>query len=91
MSGTVEEHKRVRRAARAIRDEVATESVDVAPNVSQYDAWTLDAVVHGSEDVSPEVLRELAVAGLTLQPTLSQAAHQHAASTVQRKSLPNNS
>jgi hypothetical protein len=45
MSCTVEERRRVRRAARAIRDEVATESVDVlAPSASQYGAWTLDAV-----------------------------------------------
>jgi len=63
MSCTVEERKRVRRAARAIREEVPTESVDVlAPSSSQYDAWTLDAVLCGTEGVPPEMLRELALA-----------------------------
>ncbi|RLM34406.1 MULTISPECIES: hypothetical protein [unclassified Haloarcula] len=83
MSFTVEERKRVRRAARAIRDEVATESVDVlAPSASQYDEWTLDAVLRNSEGIPPEILRELALAGLTLQPTPSQAEYQHVAATV---------
>ena len=72
MSCSVEECKRVRRAARAIQAEVATESVDVlSPSARQYNAWTLDAV-----------LRELALAGLTLQPTPSQAGYQHVAATV---------
>jgi len=83
MSCTVEERQRVRRAARAIRDEVATESVDVlAPSASQYDTWTLDAVLRDSESIPPEVLRELALAGLTLQPTPSQAEYQHVVATV---------
>jgi hypothetical protein len=83
MNCTVEERKRVRRAARAIRDEVATESVDVlAPSVSQYGAWTLDAVLRDADGVPPEVLRELALTGLTLQPTPSQAEYQHVAATV---------
>lgn len=82
MSCTVEERQRVRRAARAIRGEAPTESVDVlAPNASQYDAWTLDAVLRDIEGVPPEVLRELALAGLTLQPTPSQAEYQHVAAT----------
>ncbi|EMA13407.1 hypothetical protein C442_20766 [Haloarcula amylolytica JCM 13557] len=79
----MEERKRVRRAARAIQKEVSTESVDVlAPSASQYSEWTLDAVLRGSEGVPPEVLRELALAGLTLQPTPSQAESQHVAATV---------
>ncbi|WP_424005662.1 hypothetical protein ACOZ4I_20485 (plasmid) [Haloarcula salina] len=83
MSCTVEERRRVRRAARAIQEEVPTESVDVlAPNASQYDAWTLDAVLRGSEGVPPEVLRELALGELTLQPTPSQAEYQHVVATV---------
>jgi len=73
----------VRRAALAIQEEAATESVDVlAPNASQYDAWTLDAVLRDADGVPPEVLRELALAGLTLQPTPSQAEYQHVAATV---------
>ncbi|AUG49538.1 hypothetical protein BVU17_18330 (plasmid) [Haloarcula taiwanensis] len=83
MSCTVEERKRVRRAARAIREEVATESVDVlAPSASQYCELTLDAVLRDAEGVPPEVLRELALAGLTLQPTPSQAGYEHVAATV---------
>lgn len=83
MSCTVEERKRVRRAARAIREEVATESVDVlSPGASQYNAWTLDAVLRDCEGVPPEVLRELALTGLTLQPTPSQAEYEHVAATV---------
>jgi len=83
MSCTVEERKRVRRAARAIREEAATESVDVlAPSASQYGDWTLDAVLRDCEGVPPEVLRELALAGLTLQPTPPQAEYQHVAATV---------
>ncbi|EMA10239.1 hypothetical protein C436_18196 [Haloarcula marismortui ATCC 33800] len=73
----------MRRAARAIQEEVATESVDVlAPSASQYGAWTLDAVLRDAEGVPPEVLRELALAGLTLQPMPSQAESQHMAATV---------
>jgi len=83
VSCTVEERKRVRRAARAICEEVATESVDVlAPSASQYGAWTLDAGLRNAEGVPPEVLRELALAGLTLQPTPSQARYEHVAATV---------
>jgi hypothetical protein len=83
MSCTVEERKRVRRAARAIREVVPTESVDVlTPGASQYGEWTLDAVLRDAEGVPPEVLRELALAGLTLQPTPSQAEYQHVAATV---------
>ena len=79
----MEERRRVRRAARAIQEEVPTESVDVlAPSASQYDAWTLDAVLRDAEGVPPEVLRELALAGLTLHPTPSQAEYQHVTATV---------
>jgi hypothetical protein len=57
--------------------------VDVlAPSASQYGEWTLDAVLLGVDGVPPEVLRELALAGLTLQPMPSQAEYQHVAATV---------
>lgn len=83
MSCTVEERKQVRRAARAIRDAVPTVAVDVlVPGASQYDAWTLDAVLRDCEGVPPAVLRELALAGLTLRPTPSQAEFQHVTATV---------
>ncbi|MDS0222856.1 hypothetical protein NDI54_16035 [Haloarcula sp. S1AR25-5A] len=83
MSCTVEKRERVRRAAREIRDCVPTVAVDVvAPNASQYDAWTLDAVLHDTGGVPPEVLRELALAELTLRPTPSQAEYQHVTATV---------
>ncbi|MBX0296669.1 hypothetical protein [Haloarcula nitratireducens] len=83
MSCTVEEREQVRRAARTIQDAMPTAAVDViAPNASQYDAWTLDAVLRETEGVPPEVLRELALAGLTLQPTPSQAEYQHVTATV---------
>jgi len=39
-------------------------------------------VLRDAEGVPPEVLRELALAGLTLQPTPSQAEYQHVAATV---------
>jgi len=79
----VEKRERVRRAAREICDCVPTVAVDVvAPNASQYDAWTLDAVLQDTGGVSPEVLRELALAGLTLRPTPSQAEYQHVVATV---------
>jgi hypothetical protein len=79
----MEERKRVRCAARAIRDEVATESADMlSPSASQYNAWTLDAMLRDVEGVPPEVLRELALAELTLQPMPSQAEYQHVAATV---------
>lgn len=83
MSCTVEERKRVRRAARTIQEEVPTESVDVlTPSASQYGDRTLDAVLRDAEGVPPEVLRELALAGLTLQPTPSQVGYEHVAATV---------
>lgn len=83
MSCTVAKRERVRRAAREIRDCVPTVAVDVvAPNASQYDAWTLDAVLQDIDGVPPEVLRELALAGLTLRPTPSQAEYQHVVATV---------
>lgn len=83
MSCTVEQREQVRRAARAIRDVVPTVAVNVvAPGASQYDSWTLDAVLRDVDGVPPEVLRELALAGLTLRPTPSQAEFQHVTATV---------
>ena len=79
---TVENRKRVQRAVRTLRETVPTVLVETTPPVrSEYDAWTLDAVLRTS-GVPPEVLRELALAGLTLQPTPSQAKYQHVAATV---------
>ncbi|MBX0297568.1 acyl-CoA dehydrogenase family protein [Haloarcula nitratireducens] len=83
MSCTVDDRKQVRRAARAIRDSVPTIAVDVvAPNASRHDAWTLDTVLRDRESVPPEVLRELVLAGLTLQPVPSQAGYQHVVATI---------
>ncbi|WP_227015867.1 hypothetical protein [Haloarcula sp. JP-L23] len=83
MSCTVKQRDQVRRAAQAIRDAVPTVAVDVvAPNASQYDAWTLDAVLRSSDGIPSEVLRELAIAGMTLRPTPSQAGYQHVTATV---------
>jgi hypothetical protein len=43
---------------------VTTEPADVlAPSTSQYDAYTLDAVLRDTKGVPPEVLQELALAG----------------------------
>ena len=79
---TVENRKRVERAARALRDTVPTAVVETTPPVrSKHDAWTLDAVLRDTEGVPPAVLRELALADLTLRPTPSQAGHQHLVAT----------
>ena len=79
---TVENRQRVERAARALRETAPTAVVETTPPVrSEYDAWTLDAVLRDTEGVPPEVLRELALAGLTLRPTPSQAEHQHVVAT----------
>jgi len=79
---TVENRQRVRRAARALREMAPTAVVETTPPVrSEHDAWTLDAVLCETEGVPPEVLRELALAGLTLQPTPTQAEHQHVVAT----------
>ncbi|WP_227015897.1 hypothetical protein [Haloarcula sp. JP-L23] len=73
----------MRRAAQAIEDDVPAVAVDVvAPGASQYDAWTLDGVLRDCGGGPPEVLPELALAGLTLRPTPSQAEFQHVTATV---------
>ncbi|WP_049938405.1 hypothetical protein [Haloarcula marismortui] len=79
---TVENRQRVQRAARALRETAPTAVVETTPPVrSEYDAWTLDAVLRETEGVPPEVLRELALAGLMLQPTPAQNQHQHLVAT----------
>ncbi|EMA25169.1 hypothetical protein [Haloarcula argentinensis] len=79
---TIENRQRVRRAARALRETVPAVLVDTTPPVrSEHDAWTLDVVLQDTEGVPPEVLRELALADLTLQPTPSQSGHQHVVAT----------
>jgi hypothetical protein len=45
------------------------------------DLLFLDAALRETDGVPPEVLRELALAGLTLQPTPTQAEHQHVVAT----------
>jgi len=83
MSCTVEDRDRVRKAAQALRDCSATMSVDVIqPAQSQYDRWTLDAVLQVSDGVPPAVSRVVADAGLTLYPVPSQAACQPIVATV---------
>jgi len=78
MSCTVKDRKCVRRAAKALRDTAPTVAVDVvAPGASQYDQWTLDAVLRDVKGIPPEVLPELALAGLTLRPTPSQGEFEH--------------
>jgi hypothetical protein len=80
---TVENRQRVRRAARAVQETVPTAQVETIPPVrSEHDVWTLDAVLRDTEGVPPEVLRELALVGLTFQPTPSQAEYEHVAATV---------
>ncbi|WP_058992287.1 hypothetical protein [Haloarcula sp. CBA1127] len=79
---TVENRQRVRRAAQALRETVPTVLVETTPPVrSEHDAWTVDAVLRDTEGIPPEVLRELALAGLTLQPMPSQAGNQHVVAT----------
>jgi len=79
---TVENRQRVKRAARALRETAPTAVVETTPPVrSEHDAWTLDAVLRDTDGVPPGVLRELALADLTLQPTPSQAGHQHVVAT----------
>jgi len=79
---TVENRQRVRRAARALWETAPTAVVQTTPPVrSEHDAWTLDAVLRETEGVPSEVLRELALAGLTLQPTPAQNEHQHVVAT----------
>jgi len=64
----VENRQRVKRAARALRATVPTVLVETTPPVrSEHDARTLDAVLRDTESVPPAVLRELALADLTLR------------------------
>ncbi|WP_434531750.1 hypothetical protein ACODNH_21460 (plasmid) [Haloarcula sp. NS06] len=42
----------------------------------------IDAVLRDTEGVPSKVLRELALAELTMQPTPSQAGYEHVAATV---------
>lgn len=82
MTCAVEHREHIRRAARAIRTYSQTVSADVvAPTAAPYDTWTLDVVLANSTGVSPEILRELALSGLTLRPTPSQAQYQHVMAT----------
>ena len=77
----VDRRNAVQRAARTLRDCAPTVLVDVRPpESSRHDAWTLDAVVR-SEGIPPEVCRELALEGLTLQPAPSQPDATHVVAT----------
>jgi len=83
MNCNIKNRERVRRAAEAIRGCAPAISVDIlSPTESQYDQWTIDAVLEGRRGVPPAVLRELALEGLTLQPTPSQSGVEHVAATV---------
>lgn len=60
-----------------------TESVDVlAPSARRYGEWILYVVFRSADGIPPEVPRELALAGLTLQPKPAQAEYQHDVATV---------
>jgi len=73
MSCTVDARKSVRRVADALRACDSVAAVDVLPPTkSQFDDWTIDAVVRG-DGVPPEILRELALEGLTLRPMPQRA------------------
>jgi len=83
MNCSAEQREQVRRAADAIRDCPSTASVDtLSPVESQYDQWTIDAVLQTGRGVPPEVLRELAIEGLILRPTPSQGCYAHVVATV---------
>lgn len=83
MTCTVENRKQVQRAVEAVNACSVVVAVDmIEPAESQYNRWTLDAVLDARDGVPPTVLRELAIAGLTLRPTPSQAEYQHVAATV---------
>ena len=76
MSCTVEERRRVKRAARDIRDIAPTHAVEVIePAESRFDCWTLDAVLRHRDSTPPEVLRELALAGLDLHQCPPKNGH----------------
>lgn len=76
MTCTVENRKRIKAAARAIRDCSPTFSVDVLePSESNHDCWTLDAVLRHRDSTPPAVLRELALAGLDLHQRPPQNGH----------------
>lgn len=69
MNCSLEHRDAVESAALGLQEAVPTEAVDVLPpSQSQYGRWTLDAVVTGRDGIPAEVLRELALAGLTLRP-----------------------
>jgi len=72
MTCSVEARQRTERAARTLRDIAPTVAVDVVePTESPHDCWTVEAALR-ADGVPPEVLRELALADLTLRPTPSQ-------------------
>lgn len=82
MSCTVDERKAARRVADALRACDGVVAVDVlAPTKSQFDDWTIDAVVR-ADGIPPEVLRELALEGLTLRPMPQRAEYSSVVATV---------
>ncbi|WP_254271112.1 hypothetical protein [Haloarcula marina] len=82
MTCTVEARARVERAARSLRDTAPTIAVEVLdPADSPHDRWTLDAAIR-TAGVPPTVLRELALAGLTLLPTPAQGEFATVVATV---------
>jgi len=76
---------RVEAAAMELRaaDELDCESVDVLPPTkSQYDCWTLDAVVVDATGIPPAVSRELALCELTLRTAQPRGEYQSVVATV---------
>jgi len=72
MTCSAEARGRVERAAHTLRDTAPTVAVDVIePTESPHDRWTVEAAIR-ADGVPPEVLRELALADLTLRPTPAQ-------------------
>jgi len=54
----------------------------VPPTKSQYDAWTLDAVVVDATGIPPAVSRELALCELTLRTAQPRGEYQSVVATV---------
>ena len=68
MTCTVDQRQSIERAARALRGLPPVIDVDTLPPAkSQYDAWTVDAVVRCPDGIPPSVSREIAIAGLYQQ------------------------
>lgn len=82
MSCTAEDRTRVHRAADQLREFESMVAVDVLqPANSQFDSWTIDAVVRSDERIPTEVLRELALEDLDLRPMPSRHEYSSVVAT----------